>query len=321
VHYHDLDALNDDEVFFYRLNAIYLDMVHNVDTELGELLAAIDNNKNAPGLADRTAFFVSSDHGDFGGDHHLIEKWPGALDDVLTRVPFVARIPGGAKGHVVREQIQVFDILPTALEMAGITPNRTHFGRSLVPQLMGANGDLDRVVYCEGGFLYPTEIEPIEGSCDLKDDFYGKRGHEEIQNFTGGCNKSHWDDPNWTGCQGSPRAVMAKTLSHKLVYRPREVSEFYDLAKDPKELVNLFGDASVASVQKKMTDDLLQWYLETTDVSPITVDNVGYPANSSSDWNQTQFEEFWWEKYNPNIHSELKTHRANGELLAPNEGL
>jgi hypothetical protein len=128
-------------------------------------------------------------------------------------------------------------------------------------------------------------------------------------------------DPNYKGCLGSPRATMARTLSHKLVYRPDEVSEFYDLAKDPKELVNLFGDASVASVQKKMTDDLLQWYLETTDVSPITVDNVGYPANSSSDWNQTQFEEFWWEKYNPNIHSELKTHRANGELLAPNEGL
>jgi arylsulfatase A-like enzyme len=65
VHYHDLDReplATQDEAFWYRLNAVYLDMVHQVDTELGALLAAIDNNTNAPGLKDRTAFFVSSDH-------------------------------------------------------------------------------------------------------------------------------------------------------------------------------------------------------------------------------------------------------------------
>ena len=66
--------------------------------------------------------------------------------------------------------------------------------------------------------------------CDLGDDFYGHRGLEEILNYSdynpsaptsqpGGCNKSHWGDPNWVGCLGSPRAVMARTLEWKLVYR------------------------------------------------------------------------------------------------------
>lgn len=120
--------------------------------------------------------------------------------------------------------------MPTALELAGITPNRTHFATSLVPQLMGAKGDPERVVYSDGGFLYPTEIEPMAGDCDLGDDFYGHRGLEEILNYSdynpsaptsqpGGCNKSHWGDPNWVGCLGSPRAVMARTLEWKLVYR------------------------------------------------------------------------------------------------------
>ena len=71
VHYHDLDReplVSEDEAFWYRLNSVYLDMVHRVDTELGDLLAAIDNNTAAPGLKDRTAFFVSSDHGDFSGN-------------------------------------------------------------------------------------------------------------------------------------------------------------------------------------------------------------------------------------------------------------
>lgn len=54
-----------------------------------------------------------------------------------------------------------------------------------VPQLMGARGDPNRVVYSDGGFFYPTEIEPMTGDCDLGDDFYGKRGLEEILNFSG----------------------------------------------------------------------------------------------------------------------------------------
>ena len=144
---------------------------------------------------------------------------------------------------------------------------------------MGGRGDPNRTVYSDGGFFYPTEIEPIAGDCDLGEDFYGKRGLEEILNFSDvnpsaptsvsqsnesivmnhwrvhvwqritfettdgcvsqkpfGCNRSHWDDPNWTGCLGSPRAVMAKTLEYKLVFRPREVSEFYDLKSDPRML-------------------------------------------------------------------------------------
>lgn len=49
---------------------------------------------------------------------------------------------------------------------------------------MGGRGDPNRTVYSDGGFFYPTEIEPIAGDCDLRDDFYGKRGLEEILNFS-----------------------------------------------------------------------------------------------------------------------------------------
>ena len=45
----------------------------------------------------RRQIFFSSDHGDFGGDYHLVEKWPGAFDDVLTHVPFV--VPGPFLNH------------------------------------------------------------------------------------------------------------------------------------------------------------------------------------------------------------------------------
>ena len=45
-------------------------------------------------------------HGDFAGDYGLVEKWPSALDDVLTRVPLLIRAPGNGAGHVVREPVE-----------------------------------------------------------------------------------------------------------------------------------------------------------------------------------------------------------------------
>ncbi len=178
-----------------------------------------------------------------------------------------------------------------------------------------------------GGFLYPTEIEPMAGDCDLNDDFYGHRGLEEILNYSGfnpsaptskpyGCNRSHWDDPNWVGCLGSPRAVMARTLTHKLVYRPREVSEFYDLTADPRELTNLWGHESVAAVQQEMLDGLLRWYQETTDVTPIAVDSVAYPANhTGANGNGGKKAELWWERFNPVLHPIYREMTVDGNPL------
>ena len=106
-----------------------------------------------------------ADAGDYAGDFGLVNTWAGGLDDVLTRVPLVVRVPGGARAHVVKEQVQLLDIFPTVLELSQETPaftKNTHFGRSLVPQLMGgAKGDPERVVYAEAGFLYPVELEPL----------------------------------------------------------------------------------------------------------------------------------------------------------------
>ena len=111
-------------------------------------------------LSNRTSIFVTSDHGDFSGDYHLVEKWPGGLDDILTRVPMIARIPGGAKGHVVEEPINSFDLFATLTDMAGVNVTHVHFARSFLPQLKGEKGNESRTVYSEGGYYYYREFEP-----------------------------------------------------------------------------------------------------------------------------------------------------------------
>ncbi len=95
-------------------------------------------------------------------------QWPGGLDDMLTHVPLMIRVPGGKANHTVAEPVQLFgihcgfvvsddfipDLLPTILELANITLNHTQFGVSLVPQLFGSEGDPNRTVYSEGGFYW-----------------------------------------------------------------------------------------------------------------------------------------------------------------------
>jgi arylsulfatase A-like enzyme len=156
-----LDRL--DDAFFRQLHAVYQGMISVTDALLGMLLDALDET----GHADDTAVFLWSDHGDWAGDYGLVEKWPSALDDCLTRVPFVARVPGEgvARGHVVREPIEMFDVMATSLELAGITPDHTHFARSLVPQLRGAAGDSRRAVFSEGGYD-PHERHAFEGRVE-----------------------------------------------------------------------------------------------------------------------------------------------------------
>ena len=91
----------------------------------------------------------------------MVEKWPGGADDVLTRVPLYARIPGGARGLVSRAPVSLFDIPHTMCELQGINvagdgPHTGVMGRnfasSLLPTLRdGHEGNLHRVVYSEGG--------------------------------------------------------------------------------------------------------------------------------------------------------------------------
>jgi choline-sulfatase len=260
IKYRNLTSFN--QSFFDKINAIYLGRVSYVDWVFGQLVDGID----ASPVGNRTAIFMSSDHGDFAGDFHLVEKWPGGVDDILTRVPMLVRIPGGTKGHVVKEPINSFDMMATVLEMANVEVKHVHFAQSFLSQLHGAEGNSSRTVYSEGGFLYHNEIEPYDRKQQQLNDpknLYYERGQEEIH-------------------EGSPRVVMARTMDHKLAYRPDGISELYDLKKDPRELSNVYMDKDYADIRNQMESDLLRWMVETGDVTPLVEDNRGLPPSPHS---------------------------------------
>jgi choline-sulfatase len=254
-----LDEL--DDALFRKIQAVYLGMAGFSDWLLGRLLTALDET----GLAKDTAVIVFSDHGDYAGDFGLVEKWPSGLEDVLTRVPFIVRAPGGAGGHVVREPVEMFDLMPTVLELAGLRARHTHFARSLVPQMGGAAGDPARAAFAEGGYGVH------EPHC-----FEGRQAGDQA-----GRSSDHIYHPKGRVQQEHPesigRAAMVRTASHKLVRRPGGTSELYDLVADPRELENLWGRPEQAAVQTDLERRLLDRWIETSDAVPLDEDPRGLP--------------------------------------------
>ena len=242
-----------------KIQAVYLGMTGFIDELLGRLLNTLEDT----GLADSTTVSFFSDHGDYAGDYGLVEKWPSACEDIITRVPLVVRTPGGKAGHVVDEPVELFDIMATTLEQAGIEAQHTLFARSYTAQLQGAPGDPARIAYTEGGYAR-HEPHCFEGlptrdffARDKANIYYPKGAQQQ-------------DYPDSVG-----RVVAMRSTTHRFVYRPTGMCELYDLQADPQELHNLYGDLSHRTVQQRMESEMLRWLVQTSDVTPFDADPRG----------------------------------------------
>jgi len=254
-----LDQLDDSVM--RQVQAVYLGQVSYADWVLGELMNAIDQTNHAQD----TALFFFSDHGDYAGDYGLVEKWPNAMHDVLTHIPLIARVPGYAGGHVAAGQVELFDVMATCLDLAGIPARHTHFARSLKPQLQGQPGDLARAVFCEGGYNAnePQAFEPLSDFSSPNNPYYPKVA---LQN----------EQPNTI-----TRSSMIRTLRHKLIYRPDDQSELFDLEKDPREVRNVYGQSGYAKAQDELFHGIIDWYVRTSDVTPKQLDPRGFPPKKA----------------------------------------
>lgn len=138
-----LDPTRDE---LHRMRAYYYANVEMIDREVGEILDTLERR----GRMDNTIIIFTSDHGDCLGDHGLIQKW--APYEEVTRVPLIISAPGRfAEGGKVDAMVQLFDLGPTILEWAGVTPDSSFEAMSLNPALMGDPFDGRAHVFCEQG--------------------------------------------------------------------------------------------------------------------------------------------------------------------------
>ena len=208
------------------------------------------------GRSSDTALVVASDHGDYSGDYGLVEKWPSGLESCLTHVPLIARVPGGARGVVAPDMVELFDIMPTFLELARTKATHTNFARSLMPQVRGGPGDPDRAAFTEGGY---NVYEP-QAFETRREGIYGAK--TALQN----------DQPDTVS-----RCASVKTQTYTYIDRPLGQSELYDRKADPQETNNLIRDPAHASVREQMNKRLTDWYINTSGVPASDKDQRDTP--------------------------------------------
>ena len=115
----------------------YLASINFADDLIGRVLDALDES----GHADNTVIVLWGDHGWHLGEKHHWRKF--ALWEEATRVPLLISVPEGVPGlpegtrggSVSHRPVNLLDLYPTLLELAGLEARGRLDGRSLVPLL------------------------------------------------------------------------------------------------------------------------------------------------------------------------------------------
>ncbi|MFH0944338.1 MAG: sulfatase, partial [Planctomycetota bacterium] len=196
--------------YFYDIEIRYMD--HHV----GRVLDALEEL----GVYDNTVVVITGDHGEGLGDH---DWWThGILYQEQVRVPLIVRVPGQVQVPRVSSTVRSIDLVPTVLDLAGITPgDQPRFdGRSLRVLLTGKETDLGLTAYSDS----VNTLTYVTGPRirDVKDDMLFAVS-----------------DGKW------------KYIQH---LREREKSELYDLENDPGETDNLYArePAQVRSLSQRL---------------------------------------------------------------------
>ena len=194
-----------------------LGMISHVDEQIGRILNSIDQQE----LAEETVIMFISDHGDQLGEHGLFYKGTYPWD-AHAHVPFIIKVPGAEKqGKVVDDVVSMLDLVPTALDLAGVPYPVLDNGQEMLP------GEALGTVAVE------AETMPKRKTALMEMDQH-KPDRPLLQ----------------------MRALVRN--DYKLVYYPqRQESMLFDRDKDPLEQTNLAGEPEHQELLLDMMKELL----------------------------------------------------------------
>jgi arylsulfatase A-like enzyme len=129
-----------------RMTALYYGNITLIDDCVGRIVRALEEK----GIADNTVIIVTSDHGDFLGNRGFITKTPFVLYDDIVRVPFV--VADGREqrqGQTSDAFVNLLDLFPTIMSLAGIGHDHRIHGHDLCPLLSGEVSQVTDMVVSE----------------------------------------------------------------------------------------------------------------------------------------------------------------------------
>lgn len=218
-----LELARQDEQLYRDYLGAYYALVTEIDHQLGQVIKSLE----AEGLLENTIIIYTSDHGDFVGNHGLIEKSAtghNVYEDTL-RVPLMISWKGRTKvGLATDDLAQLADLYPTLMELCGIAPPKQPAG-------------------CEGTSLAPLLIngQPLGRDFIVSENWsqttiVGKRFKFGRMNDT----DKNIGKRNFTGFGDM----------------------MFDRHNDPLELTNLVAAPEYATEKEKLLKQLAQWEMQ-----------------------------------------------------------
>ncbi len=207
----------------------YYAMIDQIDEQVGRLIEHLDNT----GQRENTVIIFHSDHGELLGDHGLILKG-GHFYEGLVHVPLIFSCPGSLQQDLKSEAlVELVDVAPTILNLAGIDIPQRVQGKSLIDILTGrvdSNFHKDSV-YCE----YYNSLPGV---------------HEDVH-----------------------ATMYFDGRYKLVVYHGSEIGELYDLHIDPSEFDNRWFDAEYAAIKNRLMLASFDKSIMTVDPVPECVGN------------------------------------------------
>jgi len=158
----------------------YLAAISFLDEQIGNVLSSLERK----GELENTLIVISSDHGDMMGDHHLWRKsypYEGSAG-----VPMIIRWPESlgiraSRGQVIKDLVELRDILPTFLDIAGVAIPSEMDGMSMMRLIEGKKKGWRKVLDMEHGECYWKE-NSWTGLTDqrYKYIYYSVTGEEQL---------------------------------------------------------------------------------------------------------------------------------------------
>lgn len=202
----------------------YMGLIKQADDQIGRLLDWMEQT----GRLQDTMIVLTSDHGDFLGDHWMGEKT--FFHDASTKVPLIICDPSpradATRGTTCDALVESIDLAPTFVETAGgQVADHVLEGRSLLPILHGQATSTGRdFVICE----YDYSASPIAETL-------GVSVRDAVMFMVA---TTRW---KLIHCEGGFRPLL------------------FDLENDPDELKDLGASAEHADVIAEMYDHLFAW--------------------------------------------------------------
>ncbi len=207
-----------------RVIPAYMGLIKQMDDQLGKLFGYMEKC----GLMDNTMIVMSSDHGDYLGDHWMGEK--DLFFEQTVRVPLIVYDPrpeaDATRGSSCAELVEGIDLAPTFLE---------YFGGTAMPHILEGRS-LSPLLHRKG------KPEQWRDTVISEYDYATRRPRVAL-----GID------------QAQARLIMVRDRRWKYVHCEGFRPMLFDLESDPQELNDLGADPAYEKERARLYDAIFTW--------------------------------------------------------------